>query len=258
MAEREYEHEEYDEVDGEYIEDIDGGEEVVDEDFFDEDDEVEEVDSEFFEMHGDEEYEEYSENRASVSWGAVLSVVAALILAVALCVVGGRALFAAQQDTGITGKTWVIEGSFVDVTPDLETKDNVARYKGTLPVDERIDGKTYRSNLKDRQKVSRGEEIEFRGSQTGIVSSDFPREVSALLVETGDNQLEVIRTGEKGSLHEVDEGTVGRQKLIGWVSFIGALLVLIGGGYVGVILTRRARQQALESEYEGEEDLELD
>ncbi|BAV87613.1 hypothetical protein RA11412_1314 [Rothia aeria] len=33
MAEREYEHEEYDEVDGEYIEDIDGGEEVVDEDF---------------------------------------------------------------------------------------------------------------------------------------------------------------------------------------------------------------------------------
>ena len=82
MAEREYEHEEYDEVDGEYIEDIDGGEEVVDEDFFDEDDEVEEVDSEFFEMHGDEEYEEYSENRASVSWGAVLSVVAALILAV--------------------------------------------------------------------------------------------------------------------------------------------------------------------------------
>ena len=54
MAEREYEHEEYDEVDGEYIEDIDGGEEVVDEDFFDEDDEVEEVDSEFFEMHGDE------------------------------------------------------------------------------------------------------------------------------------------------------------------------------------------------------------
>jgi len=201
MAEREYEHEEYDEVDGEYIEDIDGGEEVVDEDFFDEDDEVEEVDSEFFEMHGDEEYEEYSENRASVSWGAVLSVVAALILAVALCVVGGRALFAAQQDTGITGKTWVIEGSFVDVTPDLETKDNVARYKGTLPVDERIDGKTYRSNLKDRQKVSRGEEIEFRGSQTGMVSSDFPREVSALLVETGDNQLEVIRTGEMGQLY---------------------------------------------------------
>ena len=51
---------------------------------------------------------------------------------------------------------------------------------------------------------------------------------------------------------------MGRQKLIGWASFIGALLVLIGGGYVGVILTRRARQQALESEYEGEEDLELE
>lgn len=237
MAERDYEYTEYDEVDGE---EIDGDED------FDEAEESEEIDSEFFQMRGDEEYAEHAEGRARVSWSAVLSVLVALVIAVVLCVVGGRALFSAQQDAGLEGKTWVMDGAYIDLTPDLETKDNVARYKGKLPVDERIDGKLYRSNLQDRQKVNRGQDVEFRGSQTGLVASDFPREVSALLVETGDNQIEVVRTGEKGSLHEVTEGTLAQQRLVGWGSFIGALVVLLGGGYVCVMLTRRARAHALE------------
>lgn len=250
MAERDHEHEEeFEEVDGEENEEV-----IVDPEGFDED--VEEVESEFFTMHSDEEYEEYTEGRTRVSWGAVLSVFVALVLAVTLCIIGGRALFSAQQNAELADKqTWVMDGTFVDVTPDLETKDNVAHYRGTLPVDDNIDNLTYRSNIKDRQKVSRGETVDFRGSQTGMVSSDFPREVTALLVKE-DDQLKVVRTGEKGSIQAVNKDLVNQQRLIGWGSFIGALLILIAGGYVGVLLTRRAREEIIEEDSEETQDAE--
>ena len=68
----------------------------------------------------------------------------------------------------------IIQGTYQDLTPDLITKGNVARYKGNLPADDALNGKTYVSNLKDKYQVTSGAPIEFRGSQTGDVALRVP------------------------------------------------------------------------------------
>lgn len=211
-----------------------------------EDSEYEEYDE--YEDYDDEEEnsslfamsEEELEDRPGVNWLSVLSAAVAVILSIILAVVGVRAFASVNNNAEYAGKSWVIQGTYQDLTPDLITKGNVARYKGNLPADDALNGKTYVSNLKDKYQVTSGAPIEFRGSQTGDVPSEFPREVDGLLVEKGGT-LEVVYTAEKGTLKPVTEDSVNAERFAGIASIVGAVLVLLLGLGFAVWLNRRSR-----------------
>ncbi len=211
-----------------------------------EDHEYEEYDE--YEDYDDEEEnsslfamsEEELDDRPGVNWLSVLSAAVAVILSIVLAVVGVRAFASVNNNAEYAGKSWVIQGTYQDLTPDLITKGNVARYKGNLPADDALNGKTYVSNLKDKYQVTSGASIEFRGSQTGDVPSEFPREVDGLLVEK-NGSLEVVYTAEKGTLKPVTEASVNAERFAGIASIVGAVLVLLLGLGFAVWLNRRSR-----------------
>lgn len=211
-----------------------------------EDPEYEEYDE--YEDYDDEEEnsslfamsEEELDDRPGVNWLSVLSAAVAVILSIVLAVVGVRAFASVNNNAEYAGKSWVIQGTYQDLTPDLITKGNVARYKGNLPADDALNGKTYVSNLKDKYQVTSGAPIEFRGSQTGDVPSEFPREVDGLLVEK-NGSLEVVYTVEKGTLKPVTEASVNAERFAGIASIVGAVLVLLLGLGFAVWLNRRSR-----------------
>lgn len=210
-----------------------------------EDHEYEEYDE--YEDYDDEEEnsslfamsEEELDDRPGVNWLSVLSAAVAVILSIVLAVVGVRAFASVNNNAEYAGKSWVIQGTYQDLTPDLITKGNVARYKGNLPADDALNGKTYVSNLKDKYQVTSGASIEFRGSQTGDVPSEFPREVDGLLVEK-NGSLEVVYTAEKGTLKPVTEASVNAERFAGIASIVGAVLVLLLGLGFAVWLNRRS------------------
>ena len=156
-----------------------------------------------------------------------------------MAIAGVRAFASVNNNAEYAGKSWVIQGTYQDLTPDLITKGNVARYKGNLPADDALNGKTYVSNLKDKYQVTSGAPIEFRGSQTGDVPSEFPREVDGLLVEKAGT-LEVVYTAEKGTLKPVTEDSVNAERFAGIASIVGAVLVLLLGLGFAVWLNRRS------------------
>lgn len=210
-------------------------------------------DSEYEEYDEYEDYDEEEENsslfamseeelddRPGVNWLSVLSAAVAVILSIVLAIAGVRAFASVNNNAEYAGKSWVIQGTYQDLTPDLITKGNVARYKGNLPADDALNGKTYVSNLKDKYQVTSGAPIEFRGSQTGDVPSEFPREVDGLLVEKGGT-LEVVYTAEKGTLKPVTEDSVNAERFAGIASIVGAVLVLLLGLGFAVWLNRRSR-----------------
>lgn len=211
-----------------------------------EDSEYEEYDE--YEDYDDEEEnsslfamsEEELDDRPGVNWLSVLSAAVAVILSIVLAIAGVRAFASVNNNAEYAGKSWVIQGTYQDLTPDLITKGNVARYKGNLPADDALNGKTYVSNLKDKYQVTSGAPIEFRGSQTGDVPSEFPREVDGLLVEKGGT-LEVGYTAEKGTLKPVTEDSVNAERFAGIASIVGAVLVLLLGLGFAVWLNRRSR-----------------
>ncbi|WP_314938695.1 hypothetical protein [Rothia mucilaginosa] len=211
-----------------------------------EDSEYEEYDE--YEDYDDEEEnsslfamsEEELDDRPGVNWLSVLSAVVAVILSIVLAIAGVRAFASVNNNAEYAGKSWVIQGTYQDLTPDLITKGNVARYKGNLPADDALNGKTYVSNLKDKYQVTSGAPIEFRGSQTGDVPSEFPREVDGLLVEKAGT-LEVVYTAEKGTLKPVTEDSVNAERFTGIASIVGAVLVLLLGMGFAVWLNRRSR-----------------
>lgn len=211
-----------------------------------EDSEYEEYDE--YEDYDDEEEnsslfamsEEELDDRPGVNWLSVLSAAVAVILSIVLAIAGVRAFASVNNNAEYAGKSWVIQGTYQDLTPDLITKGNVARYKGNLPADDALNGKTYVSNLKDKYQVTSGAPIEFRGSQTGDVPSEFPREVDGLLAEKGGT-LEVVYTAEKGTLKPVTEDSVNAERFAGIASIVGAVLVLLLGLGFAVWLNRRSR-----------------
>lgn len=228
------------EVEETYFEDSEYGDSQYEDSEYEEYDEYEDYDDEeenssLFAMS-----EEELDDRPGVNWLSVLSAVVAVILSIVLAIAGVRAFASVNNNAEYAGKSWVIQGTYQDLTPDLITKGNVARYKGNLPADDALNGKTYVSNLKDKYQVTSGASIEFRGSQTGDVPSEFPREVDGLLVEKGGT-LEVVYTAEKGTLKPVTEDSVNAERFAGIASIVGAVLVLLLGLGFDVWLNRRSR-----------------
>ncbi len=228
------------EVEETYFEDSEYGDSQYEDSEYEEYDEYEDYDDEeenssLFAMS-----EEELDDRPGVNWLSVLSAAVAVILSIVLAIAGVRAFASVNNNAEYAGKSWVIQGTYQDLTPDLITKGNVARYKGNLPADDALNGKTYVSNLKDKYQVTSGASIEFRGSQTGDVPSEFPREVDGLLVEKGGT-LEVVYTAEKGTLKPVTEDSVNAERFAGIASIVGAVLVLLLGLGFAVWLNRRSR-----------------
>ncbi|WP_346845131.1 hypothetical protein [uncultured Rothia sp.] len=193
----------------------------------------------FFEMEEDDEIYETEPNQRG-RWLTVAIVLLSVIIAIVLCVVGIRQLSEAHQNAGYEDKSWVISGKYVDLTPDLQTKDNVAIYSGAAPADDQMNGVTYISNLSDSKEIQAGQTIEFRGTQTGMVAGDFEKKVDALVAKTDDNQVEVVRTGSEGSLKPVTSGLVSTQKTMGWLALVGAVLVFAAGVWGAIRLNRRS------------------
>ncbi|MEX3611116.1 hypothetical protein VVR12_08720 [Rothia sp. LK2588] len=196
----------------------------------------------FFELV-DEEDTQGERSRLAQRLKAVGLVLAAVLLTLALALFGVRQLNEAKQNEGLEGKTWVMQGKIVDLTPDLQTESNVAKYSGTLPNDQGLNGVTFKSELSDARQVNGGQSVEFRGSQTGTTKDDFPEEVDALLAKTGDHQIEVVRTDKVGSLKPVTESSVRGEQMAGWASLVCAVLIFAGGVAGALRMSRRARNE---------------
>ncbi|MFW0185330.1 hypothetical protein ACN083_07495 [Rothia sp. CCM 9418] len=192
----------------------------------------------FFGFDKAEDYDDEVVDHRS-RWLTVGIIILAIISSVFLGVQGARSLSAASSHAGYEDRTWVLTGTYKDLTPDLKTKDNVAIYSGKLPVDQQLDNKLFISELGDPLTVHAGEMVEFRGSDAGRVRADFPQEVDALLATTKDNSLEVIRTGAPGTLKPITAGVVFSERLTGWAYIIGAFVIFAGGIFVSVKINRR-------------------
>lgn len=169
----------------------------------------------------------------------------ASILALVLLAGGVRTFNEARLNEGYENRSWVIQGEYDDLTRDLQSDKNVAMYTGTLPDATAMMGKTFISDVADPQKVNAKDTVKYRGSQTGSVSSDFPRQVDALLVQTSDTELTVARTGELGTLVPVTEDTVAAQKRSAMFRLAGAILVFAAGVVATFMLIRKRKQDEL-------------
>ena len=210
---------------------------LEDHDNFDEDDRTDD----FFTFA--EEEEDYEELRGPLGpkLAAAGIMILASIFAIILLIGGVRTFNEARANEGYEGRSWVMAGTFEKVTSDLQGDNNVAIYTGILPDNTAMTGKTFVSDIADPAQVNPGSTVEFRGSQTGTVSADFPETVDALLVQTDDSHLTVARTGEEGSLVPVTEDTVASQKRSAMLRLAGAILVF-GAGVAGTFMMIRKRK----------------
>lgn len=210
---------------------------LEDHDNFDEDDRTDD----FFTFA--EEEEDYEEPRGPLGpkLAAAGIMILASIFAIILLIGGIRTFNEARANEGYEGRSWVMTGTFEKVTSDLQGDNNVAIYTGILPDNTAMTGKTFISDIADPAQVNPGSTVEFRGSQTGTVSADFPETVDALLVQTDDSHLTVARTGEERSLVPVTEDTVASQKRSAMLRLAGAILVF-GAGVAGIFMMIRKRK----------------
>lgn len=167
----------------------------------------------------------------------------ATVLALVLLASGVRTFNEARLNEGYENRSWVMEGVYDDLTRDLQGDDNVAMYKGALPRVAELEGKTFVSDIADSVEVLPGDLVKFRGSQTGSVSSDFPKKVDALLVQVSDSELTVVRTGEAGTLVPVTEDTVSSQKRSAMVRLAAAILIFAAGVAGTFMVIRKKRQE---------------
>lgn len=203
--------------------------------------EDEEQVSDFF-TFTEEDEDDDADSRGSIASKLAAAGIMLLVSAIAfILLIGGvRTFNEARANEGYENRSWVITGTIDDVTPDLQSDKNVAIYSGKLPDTTAMAGKTFVSDVADPAKVNPQDSVKFRGSQTGRVSADFPQKVDALLVQTSDTELTVVRTGEEGALVPVTEDTVSSQKRSAMLRLGGAILVF-GAGVVATFMLIRKR-----------------
>ncbi|WP_237221491.1 hypothetical protein [Rothia nasimurium] len=199
----------------------------------------------FFTFTEGEEEGIYDEPRGPLApkLAAAGIMLVATVLALILLIGGVRTFNEARANEGYENRSWVMTGTLEEATRDLQSDSNVGIYTGTLPQDEALAGKTFVSDIADPAAVSPGASVKFRGSQTGTVKADFPETVDALLVQVGDGQLTVARTGHEGTLVPVTSDTVGDQKRAAMIRLLGAILAF-GAGVAGTFMVIRKRKSA--------------
>ncbi|MFF0904250.1 UNVERIFIED_CONTAM: hypothetical protein RF653_11300 [Kocuria sp. CPCC 205316] len=165
--------------------------------------------------------------RRSIAWKPTAVGLLGLLLGLVLAVSAALAWDDSRRLAGYADRSWVISGQYQDLTNDLQTKTYNPIYRGVLPADEAVTQQPFDSGLADPRVPEAGEEIVFRGTQTGSGEDDFHQEADALLaVEEGT--LQVVETAAAGEFGDgVTAGTIT------WQRVQAGLLLLAGLGAAG-------------------------
>lgn len=161
-------------------------------------------------------------------WRIVLVVLLGVVVSLIFAVASLLAFDKAGRLADWAGHSMVVSGTYQTMTHDLVTKDFNGIYVGIMPDNDLLEDHPFDNELNDPVKVEVGDQITFRGSETGQQDSDFPEAVDALLA-VEDGQLRVMETDDPGSYGEgITDSTVTGQRVKAAVLAGLALLSLAG------------------------------
>ncbi|GEO94798.1 hypothetical protein [Kocuria turfanensis] len=182
----------------------------------------------FFAFDDDDE-REHGRSRRPIAWKPTAVGLLGLLLGLVLAVSGALAWDDSRKLAGYADRSWVIPGTYQDMTNDLQTKTYNPIYRGALPVDEAVTAQPFDSGLADPRVPEAGEEIVFRGTQTGDREGDFHQEADALLA-VEDGTLQVVETAEAGEFGDgITAGTIAGQRVQAALLLLAGLGVAVGG-----------------------------
>lgn len=161
----------------------------------------------------------------SRGWLIVAMVLVGAVLTVVLGLLSALSFDKASHLQDWAGETMVVSGTYQTLTKDLTTQDYNGIYAGVMPGGDLVERYPYDNRLNDPVKKAEGDQITFRGTQSGVQDGDFPREVDALLA-VQDGTLRVVETGAPGAYGTdgVTDSTVTGQRLTAAAWGVGALL----------------------------------
>lgn len=191
----------------------------------------------FDDDHDDDQDERDDDGRPrrTVAWKPIAVGLLGLLLGLVLAVSAALAWDASRQLAGYADRSWVISGQYQDLTNDLQTKTYNPIYRGMLPTDGAVTEQPFDSGLADPRVPEAGEEIVFRGTQTGSGEDAFHQEADALLA-VEDGTLQVVRTAEAGEFGDgITAGTITGQRVRAGL----LLLAGVGAAAGGIWMARR-------------------
>ncbi|MDV5999451.1 hypothetical protein IUU84_07685 [Kocuria rhizophila] len=161
----------------------------------------------------------------SRGWLIVAMVLVGAVLTVVLGLLSALSFDKASHLQDWAGETMVVSGTYQTLTKDLTTQDYNGIYSGVMPGGDLVERYPYDNRLNDPVKKAEGDQITFRGTQSGVQDGDFPREVDALLA-VQDGTLRVVETDAPGAYGTdgVTDSTVTGQRLTAAAWGVGALL----------------------------------
>lgn len=161
----------------------------------------------------------------SRGWLIVAMVLVGAVLTVVLGLLSALSFDKASHLQDWAGETMVVSGTYQTLTKDLTTQDYNGIYAGVMPGGDLVQRYPYDNRLNDPVKKAEGDQITFRGTQSGVQDGDFPREVDALLA-VQDGTLRVVETDAPGAYGTdgVTDSTVTGQRLTAAAWGVGALL----------------------------------
>lgn len=160
-------------------------------------------------------------------WWIVLIVLPGAVVSLLLGLLSALSFDKASRLEEWAGESMVVSGTYQTLTKDLVTQDYNGIYAGIMPKNELTERYPFDNRLDDPVKKTEGNQITFRGTQTGVQDSDFPREVDALLAEQ-NGHLTVVETGEPGSYGDsgVTDSMVTDQRVRAAALGMGALFCI--------------------------------
>ncbi|MBD2765374.1 hypothetical protein IEE91_09285 [Kocuria sp. cx-455] len=192
---------------------------------------------EFFDF---DEQEPPRRSRAG-GWRIVLVVLVGVVVALIFAVASLLSFDKAGRLADWAGNSMVVSGTYQTMTHDLVTEDYNGIYAGIMPDNELLKDHPFDNGLNDPAQAEGGEQITFRGTQTGQQDSDFLEAVDAL-VAVDDGQLRIMDTDEPGSYGEgITDSTVTGQRVKAGVLAALSLLSVAGTVWGVRALNRRAR-----------------
>lgn len=160
-------------------------------------------------------------------WWIVLIVLLGAVVTLGLGLASALSFDKASRLEEWAGESMVVSGTYQTLTKDLVTQDYNGIYAGIMPKNELTERYPFDNRLDDPVKKTEGNQITFRGTQTGVQDSDFPREVDALLAEQ-NGHLTAVETGEPGSYGDsgVTDSMITGQRIRAAALGVGALFCI--------------------------------
>lgn len=192
---------------------------------------------EFFDF---DEQEPPRRSRAG-GWRIVLVVLAGVVVALIFAIASLLSFDKAGRLADWAGNSMVVSGTYQTMTHDLVTKDYNGIYAGIMPDNELLEDHPFDNGLNDPRPAEVGQQLTFRGTQTGAQDSDFPDAVDALLA-VEDGTLRVVETDEPGSYGDsiTDDTVTGQRVRAGLLAGL-AVLSLLGTAWGVRAVNRRVR-----------------